>query len=253
MDMPMQDRLELIGRGYCADVFAFGNGRVLKLFRGPLASEQADREFAATRAVHSAGLPAPDAYEVVGVEGRPGIVFERIVGVSLLEHTQKRPWRLFRAVRLAAELHAEIHTHTAPTGLPSLRDRINDRIGISDSPETDKRMARTQLAALPDGTTLCHGDFHPANILLTPRGPAIIDWSSASRGHPLGDVGWTIRLMRTAKLPPWSPWFAHLLLRCFRTPMSRRYLDWYLRQRPGTRREIEDWQAPLAVAVRHAI
>jgi hypothetical protein len=46
-------------------------------------------------------------------ECRRGIVFERIDGVSLLKYTQARPWTIFGAVRLLAELHAQIHCCTA--------------------------------------------------------------------------------------------------------------------------------------------
>ena len=240
----------IVGKGYCSDVYAWGEGRVLKLFHGHVASERADREYAATRAVHAAGLPAPAAFELVEVEGRRGIVFERIDGVSLLDYTQARPWRLFGVIRQFAELHAQIHHHTAPAGLPTLRERIMERIAAADAPAADKQAARDRLAGLPDGTALCHGDFHPGNVLVTPRGPVVIDWGSASSGDPIGDVACTSRLLRSANLPPWSPGYMHVMLKYLRPVMHRSYLKRYLRLQPGTRRQIETWQAPLAVAAR---
>jgi uncharacterized protein (TIGR02172 family) len=239
-----------IGKGFCADVYAWGEGRVLKLFHGRESHEQAQREFAATRAVHSAGLPVPAAMEVSEVEGQFGIVFERIEGVSLLEYTQARPWTLFQSIRQLADLHAQIHRCTAPPGLPSLKERILARIEASDSPEVDKQSARSRLAELPDGTALCHGDFHPANVLMTSRGPVLIDWSSASSGDPMGDIACTSRLMRVADLPPWAPGYMHLILRCLRHVMHRSYLNRSLRLHAGTRRQIEAWQLPIAVAAR---
>src|SRR5262249_43067358 len=149
-----------------------------------------------------------------------------------------------------AELHARIHRCTAPSGLPSLRERIDARIEASDSPSVDKQAARDRLAALPDGTALCHGDFHPGNVLVTPRGPVVIDWGSASRGDPLGDVAWTSHLMRTAGLPPWSPGYMHLMLKCLRSVMHGSYLRRYLHLHAGTQRQIEAWQPALAVAAR---
>src|SRR6185369_2766810 len=91
-------------------------------------------------------------------------------------------------------------------------------------------------------------DFHPGNVLMTAKGPVVIDWDSASGGDPLGDVACTSRLMRTASLPPWSPGYAHVLLRCLRPLMHRCYLKRYFRLSPGTREQVEDWQAPLAAA-----
>ena len=136
----------LAGKGFCSDVYAWGEGRVLKLFHGLHSAGQARREYAATRAVHAAGLPAPAPLEVA----------------------------------------------------------------------------------------LCHGDFHPGNVLITPAGPVVIDWSSASRGDPFGDVAWTSRLMRTARLPPWSPGYMHFILRCLRSVMHRSYLKRYLQRHAGT-------------------
>src|SRR6478752_2749091 len=98
----------IIGRGFTADVYAWGDGRVLKLFH-PGAPDRPEREYRVTRAVHAAGLPAPAVYELVEVDGRAGIVFERVDGPSLFEYVQARPWKLWWAIRRLAELHAQIH------------------------------------------------------------------------------------------------------------------------------------------------
>ena len=169
MTLPTLEGSVIVGKGFCSDVYAWGQGRVLKLFHGRLARDRAEREYAGTRAVHAAGLPAPAAYELVEIEGRCGIVFERIDGVSLLDYAQAKPWALFEGTRQLAELHAQIHRCTAPAGLPALKERIKARIDDSDSTAADKEAALDRLAGLPDGTALCHGDFHPGNVLVTPR------------------------------------------------------------------------------------
>lgn len=251
MDAPTSDELRraVVGRGYCADVYEWGDGRVLKLFHARYDRAKAEREYAVTRAVHAAGLPAPAAFEVAEVGGRWGVVLERVDGPSLLEAVQTRPWTLFAAARRLAGLHAELHRLPAPAELPSQRDRIAARIEeCPDRSAEQKESARRQLAELPDGGAVCHGDFHPANVLLAPRGPVVIDWGAATRGHPLGDVACTVRLMEAAKLPPWSPPHARLLLACFRSLLLRTYLNRYLRLRGGTRSEVEAWRLPTDVA-----
>jgi uncharacterized protein (TIGR02172 family) len=239
----------LIGRGFTSDVYAWGDSKVLKLFHGEAGRERAEREFRATSIVHAAGLPAPAAYEIIERDGRFGIVFERIGGPSLFESVQAKPWTLFDAIRTLAALHARIHGCTAPMDLPSQRDWIAGRIdratGVSESERSE---ARCRLAKLPQGAALCHGDFHPGNVICSARGPVVIDWGRATRGHPLGDVAGTSRLMRHAALPSWSPRYMHLILRCLRPVMHRAYLRNYLRLQGGTRRAIEAWQLPLAAA-----
>jgi thiamine kinase-like enzyme len=39
------------------------------------------------------------------------------------------------------------------------------------------------VRTLTPGTAPCHGDFHPENVLLTPRGPVVIDRDSATVGR----------------------------------------------------------------------
>jgi uncharacterized protein (TIGR02172 family) len=245
-DLPLP--AALVGRGYTADVYAWGPSRVLKLFHAGQDVERAEREFRITRTVYAAGLPVPAAFELVEVAGRRGVVFERVDGPSLLDHVQARPWKLRWAVRLLAELHTRIHQCPAPADLPAHRDWIANRIAVAPVSARVRDAAYRRLAILPDGGTVCHGDFHPGNILITRRGPVIIDWGRAARGYPLGDVACTARLIRTAGLPPWAPAFMHLTLRATRPILYRKYLAGYLRQVGGTRAEVEAWLGPLAAA-----
>jgi aminoglycoside phosphotransferase (APT) family kinase protein len=240
---------DLVGRGYTADVYAWGPGRVLKLFHPGPDEERAGREYRVTRTVHAAGLPVPAAHEVVRVAGRWGLVMDRADGPSLFDHVRAGPWRLASSVRLLAELHVAIHRCSAPAGLPTTREWIAGRLATAAIPECIREATRCRLAALPDGTALCHGDFHPGNILVTRRGPVVIDWGRATRGHPLGDVGCTAWLLRNARLPSWAPGFMHLILRGTRPILYRRYLAGYLRHAGGTRRDVEAWLGPLGAAV----
>lgn len=238
-----------IGRGYTADVYDWGGGRVLKLFHPSFPLEKAEREYRVTRAVHAAGFPAPAAHEFIDVGSRCGIVFQRVVGVSLFDAVRSRPWTLFRAVRQLAVLHASIHRREAPPGLPSQREWIADGIDAAPYlPAPERTAAKAALAALPDGTALCHGDFHPANVLLTPRGPVVIDWDTATRGHPLGDVACTSYLLRNASLPAWSPRSMRLLLRCTRGLLHSYYMKRSLALHSAARLQVQAWEAPIKAA-----
>lgn len=239
----------LVGRGFTSDVYDWGTGRVLKLFHASVPDWKVEREFNNARAVHAAALPAPAVYEQLEIDGRCGIVFQKIEGISLYRHVQARPWTLFAAVRQMAELHARIHACTAPSELLTQRQRIETGIAAAgDVPEEVKQHARFALEKLPDGESLCHGDFHPENIILTKTGPILIDWGRASRGHPLSDVACTLRLIQIADLPPWVPLHMRLLLQCARSLIYSRYRKHALRLHAGTRLEIEEWNLPLSVA-----
>jgi uncharacterized protein (TIGR02172 family) len=220
----------LLDRGFTSDVYEWGDEQILKLFHGGTDPLKAEREFVATRAVHALGLPAPDAFEMVELDGRRGIVMERIRGVSMLQYVQSRPWRLKWAVRELAALHVRVNSCTAPDSLLKQRERIAAKLSGAQhlSPE-ERQQLLDRLQALPDGDALCHGDFHPANIMCTRQGPVIIDWETASRGRPAGDAACTLLLMQRAHLPSWSPRFMHALLALTRSAIHRGYLRGYLR------------------------
>ena len=241
----------LVGKGFTSDVYSWGEGRVLKLFHNWVPAFRAEREYRVTKAVHAAGLPVPAVYQVIQIADRHGIVFERVQGASMLSGVQTRPWTMFKAVRQLAELHAQIHRCAAPSELPSQRDWIANGIkAAGDISPSEKENALRRLEDLPDGTAVCHGDFHPENVLLTARGPIVIDWDSATRGDPLGDVACTSRLIQKAGLPRWAPGYMHLLLKCSRVLLHHFYMKRSLQLHAGTRQQIDAWQLPLAAAAR---
>jgi uncharacterized protein (TIGR02172 family) len=248
----LETRLErepLIARGQTSDVFSWGEACVLKLYFPSFPATVTQREFAITRAIHAAGLPVPAVVETIEIAGRHGIIFERIRGHSLLRAVERKPWMLFAAARQLAELHARLHATTAPAGLPSQREQIAQWLERADVPDADKAPARQHLAQLPDGDSLCHGDFHPANILLTARGPVIIDWSTGTRGHALADVARTSVLFERANLPPDSALHVRMMMKFARRRLHATYLKRYLQWRPGTLEQIEFWRVPQRMAL----
>ena len=126
-------------------------------------------------------------------------------------------------------------------GLEPVRERLTGKIQAVDdlSPE-EKYTIQAELFRLPGETKLLHGDFHPDNILLTPRGPVIIDWIDATLGHPLADVARTW-VIGNFGLPPEEK-VGQILFKI----MIRIYLRRYFRQSPYTRTGLNDWLLPVA-------
>jgi aminoglycoside phosphotransferase (APT) family kinase protein len=235
-----------LATGRTAEIFAWGDGQVLKLLYAWCAPGDAAQEATIARAVHAAGLPVPAVIDLVTVEGRPGIIFERVGGPSLLQAITAQPRRLFTYARLLADLHATLHTCMIPE-LPAQRPRLATAIG--DAPGLSvplKEAAWTVLNRRPRAEALCHGDFHPANVILAPRGPIVLDWIDATAGHPLADVARTSLLLRLSPLPPETA--RRTAIRLLRQVFHAVYLRRYLARQPGTRREVTAWQVPVAAA-----
>lgn len=241
----------IVGRGVTSDVHAWGEGKVLKLFHSWVPFESVEREYLITRALQGGRFPVPAVYDQVEVDARPGIVFERIHGVSLLKAVEARPWTLFASARQLAELHAQLHSLVAPAALSSHRQQIASKVAAATCfSNRERQRINEALERLPDGDSLCHGDFHPENILISKKGPVVIDWTTGTRGHPLGDVARTSVLFEVASLPSSTSLHTRLLFKCSRALLHSTYLRTYLQLRPGSHEEIRSWRLPLLAAVK---
>jgi aminoglycoside phosphotransferase (APT) family kinase protein len=245
-ELSHMEKGSLLGRGRTAEVLAWGEGRALKLYYAGWPPDVAEHEFRTTRIVRESGARAPGVEGVTQVDGRHGIVYERIDGPSLISHTVSRPWEVIRSAHLMAELHAQMHA-CRPSGLPAGRERLQKKIQAARPlSDTLKRAALDALAQLPDDNVLCHGDFHPDNIALSVRGPVILDWVEASCGHPLADVARTALLMQHAALPAHMP--GRSLIEAGRALWYRFYLRHYCQLRSIMPDEIQAWWLPVLAA-----
>ena len=154
---------ELLASGRAADVFDLGDGSVLRRYR-------TDRDCAPEATLmtwlYEAGIPVP---RVRSASGRD-IVMERIPGVTMLEDLEARPWKVVSHIRTLANLQKSINGMEAPAWV-----------------RTDER--------IPTGRALLHLDLHPMNVIMSPRGPIVIDWTNARRGDADFDAAVSYLLM----------------------------------------------------------
>jgi aminoglycoside phosphotransferase (APT) family kinase protein len=237
-----------IGVGRTAEVFAWGDAQVLKLFNADFPTPAIEREQRAAEVVSGLDVPAPAFHGRIGIDGRVGLLFERVTGSSMLSVLSQQPWRVLHLAEQLADLHLRIHAVHAGD-LAAQRAFVHKRLQRAfEAPETVRADALEHLRRLPDGERLCHGDFHPDNVLMTPRGALVLDWMNAVRGHPAGDVARTLLLLEHADAPPGAGLALQVLLRTGRKLFAWAYWRRYA-QRSGLRRaDVDAWQLPLAVA-----
>src|SRR5688572_16547194 len=102
-----------IAEGRTAELYEWGPGQILKLYRPEWSSRVAVHEAHITRLVHASGLLVPAVGDLIEINGRAGLVFERADGPSLWDVSRRRPWMLVGAApRLLATLHASLHRVT---------------------------------------------------------------------------------------------------------------------------------------------
>jgi aminoglycoside phosphotransferase (APT) family kinase protein len=111
-----------------------------------------------------------------------------------------------------------------------------------------KKQAVQALEYLPDGSMICHGDFHPDNVLMAARGPVVIDWMNTGRGNPLADVARTALTLGLGSLPPGTSLFRGWLIQSFRRIFRALYLRRYFQLWPFAQAQMKAWLLPVAAA-----
>ncbi len=232
-----------LGHGRTSVVYAYGDGTAIKLY--PAAEDVAaiEQECAAATLVHALGVPSVGCVGVAELDGRPGIVFERLTGENLARVAERNVLRLPAMSRTLADLHLRVHAARTDE-LPDVRDlavRMLDtpRLRTLDAPVRDA--LRGYLTALPAGDAVLHLDFHPQNVFRHGDGYAVIDWQSACRGVPAADVAMSVVLMREVELFPGTPPLMLALYAASRRLVLRFYLARYLAVSGLTRAEVGRW------------
>ena len=220
----------LLAAGNVAEVFEWGS-RVVKLYRSPARKPTAFREAANHASVEAMALPVPAIWAVLEVGGRLGIVFDRVRERSFAERMREEPSIIPECLQALARLHARIHGQPARQ-LGSVKSRLVTNIagnGLLDEPL--KQILLGRLADMPEGDRLCHGDFHPINVLGQNSLPIVIDWPDACCGDPAVDVC-----------------RSYLLLKLHAADIAEPYLGAYCNITNMPRAKILDWLPYVAAA-----
>lgn len=116
------------------------------------------------------GYPVPRV-ESVSDDGTE-MTMERLHGPGMVDALGRRPWRAGYHGRTLGTLLERLHTIPAPEWL-------------SAGPG-------------PAGSQILHLDLHPLNVMLTSRGPMVIDWANAAAGSGSADVALSWLLIASA-------------------------------------------------------
>ncbi|MBD2868264.1 phosphotransferase [Paenibacillus arenilitoris] len=232
-----------VGRGKTADVFEWGRAEVVKLFHD---RSEAAREAKNAEVIDTLGVRAPKCSGLIEAEGRLGIRYERVNGMSLLRHMEGTRESMIQSAKIMAEVQFELHG-VKVWHLANLKTDFYRRVRQSGHlSEWQKEQVLAILDALPEGHALCHYDLHPDNILLTGDGPVVIDWMNVLTGHPAADVARTSMMLQSHAVPPDAPnWLVDRELRLL---LHRQYVDEYAALSGIGPEEFERWKVPtLAV------
>jgi aminoglycoside phosphotransferase (APT) family kinase protein len=226
-------------------VYAWGDNAVVKVYRPGYLGHRAETAALAKLDGHRV---APRLIDIVDCDGRPGLVLERLGGSDMLALLSRRPWRMLGLARALADAHRAVHRVQAPADLPDLRQVLAARIEDAVLPRRLREFVSRVLDGLPTGDRLCHGDFHPGNVLVAPDRVSVIDWANAARGVPEADHARTVLLLRWAAPLPGTPLMSRGLMAVGRSVFAHGYARTYGGGSDRSSRHLDPWLAVHAAA-----
>lgn len=201
-----------LGEGRTAEVFDRGD-HVVKLYRPGVPEEVAQREALVLRIVGERGVRGPKFLGLVREEERWGLAMTPLrgptLGSLLLARRDRRPEVLGAMARVQAGLHG-----LSGEGLPRQSDRLRQNIELAPGLPSDlRRRLLRRLLDLSGGDRLCHGDFHPFNLVVLPPEEAlsdlgVLDWLDATAGVPEADACRTMVLLEEVDEDLAAEWLA---------------------------------------------
>ncbi len=229
---------KIIGIGNTASVYEWEDGKVLKLFKQGYPEDAVVKEYNNAMAIKDMNFAKPKAYEIISYEDKKGIIYDRVEGKTLTDWVMETGDVQNCAIYMA-KLHKAILQNTIED-IPNYKDFLKNH--IPNILTLDKQEEALQMIdKLSDGNVLCHGDFHPGNILISGENTYVIDFMNICCGNYLYDIARTVFLVEYSPIPHDAKDKDMIL------NFKRALIDLYLMQMNVTRDMIKDYLSVIVI------
>lgn len=177
--------------------------------------------------VEETGLFIPKVHELKKLDdGRLAIAMDYVEGKSLKTLMDENPKKQSDYLKRFIDIQLSMHSLTAPN-LNKQRDKFSRKIDMSGLDATTRYELHVRLESMPKHNKLCHGDFNPSNVIITPDDRAcIIDWSHATIGNASADTARTYLLFKLAGNDKLAE--DYMMLFCKKSDTARQYVEQWL-------------------------
>ena len=140
------------------------------------------------------GLPVAKVLEVQKIRDHWCIRREFIEGETLADVMAKDKKNLTKYLKEFVAIQCEIFSKTSDR-MGNLVEKLDKQISASPVEKVTRYDLHMKLQSFARGSSLCHGDFNPTNVIITPKGDwRVIDWAHVRLGDPCADVARTYLL-----------------------------------------------------------
>lgn len=176
--------------------------------------------------VEETGLMVPGVREVTKIDGKWAIVTDYIEGKTMAQLMDENPDKKMQYLDRFVDIQLDIHSRRAPL-LTNLTRKMSRKIDQTELDATTRYELHTRLEAMPRHNKVCHGDFNPSNVIITPDDKAyVIDWSHATQGNASADAARTYLLFSLSGDTEFAA--AYLNQFCQKSDTARQYVEKWL-------------------------
>jgi len=206
--------------------------RAIKVFDESYSKADVLNEALNQARIEGIGLNTPKIREISMIDGKWAIVSDFIEGKTLSELMSQNPEKQDEYLDMFVDLQLKVHSMSAPL-LNKLKDKMHRKISETDLDATTRYDLHTRLESMPKHNKVCHGDFNPGNIIITPDNvPYIIDWAHATQGNASADVARTY------------------LIFCLNgeEELANKYLDLFCKKSDTAKQYVQKWMPIVAAS-----
>jgi aminoglycoside phosphotransferase (APT) family kinase protein len=197
--------------------------RVIKVMNEDYSASDVLYEAFNLSVVQETGFPVQALHEVLKIDGKWALVLDYIEGKTLAELIKENPANTEAYFNRMVDIHLDMHKYKAHR-LWHHTDKMQEKISQSGLDATVRYELHTRLNSLPKHNKLCHGDFMPDNVIITPDDKAyVIDWSHATQGNASADAARTFLRFMLAGNDKHAEMYLRLF--CEKSDTARQYVD----------------------------
>ena len=246
----MSEKYEILAQRSHKVIYKDGD-TVLKVFDSDFSKADILNEALNQARIEETGLNVPKLLEVSKIDGKWAIRTEYIPGKTLAQLMEENPDKLDEYLDLFVNIQKEIFSKEAPL-LNKIKDKFNRKISASRFDATTRYELHPRLESMKNHKKICHGDFTPSNIIITPDGARarlsseensnagdtneteatnsnalaeyyILDWSHVTQGNAAADAARTYMLFCLKGMDEVAEKYLNLF--CKKTDTAKQYVQ----------------------------
>lgn len=203
---------------------------LVKVFDDTFTKAEVLNEALNTARVEETGLKIPKLLNVSKTDEGWAITREFIEGKTLAQLMEENPDQEDAYLEKFVDLQMEIHSKKSPH-LNKIKDKMHGKISASNYEATLRYDLHNRLEGMKKHSKVLHGDYCPANIIVTPDGDYyIIDWAHATQGNASADAARTYLVFNLQG----------------KKELAEKYLDLFCKKADIPKQLIQQWMPIVA-------